>query len=225
VHKSAQAHMSHAISDYMNTYDTYTVVDVGSRIVGDQSTSHRPLFAGYKMNYVGLDVAAGQNVDIVLEQPYVFPVADDSADIVISGQVFEHVPFFWATFLEMARVLKPNGLIFLTAPSRGHIHSPPFDCWRFYPDGYRSLGAFASLEVLRCYTDFPPKKAESRQFDYAKVPASQYWGDTVGVFRKGAGYQKAEIAKVAAVLLPWVNRQSDIDGLAPKVKRPDYIPL
>jgi hypothetical protein len=88
-----------------------------------------------------------------------------------------------------------------------------------------ALGAFASLEVLRCYTDFPPKKEESRQFDYAKVPASQYWGDTVGVFRKGTGYKKAEIAKVAAVLLPWVNSQSDIDGLAPKVKRPKHIPL
>jgi SAM-dependent methyltransferase len=215
--------MSHAIADYLDKAVTHTVVDVGSRIVGGQSTSHRPLFEGYSMRYIGVDVVDGENVDIVLPASYNFPLDDDSADLVISGQVFEHVPFFWATFLEMARILKPGGHIFLTAPSRGHVHSPPYDCWRFYPDAYRSLAAFASLDLLRCYTDFPPKRAESRRFDYARIKEERYWGDTVGVFTKGPGFQGDAIARVASVLLPWANSRTDLDALVPKVKRPAHI--
>ncbi len=44
--------------------------------------------------YTGLDMAAGNNVDIVLRTPYVWhEVASGSADVVISGQAFEHIPY------------------------------------------------------------------------------------------------------------------------------------
>ena len=89
-----------------------------------------------KWEYSGLDVEKGPNVDIVVENPYDWEIPDSSYDVVISGQAFEHIEFFWLTFLEMARVLKPQGLIILIAPSRGPQHRYPVDCWRFYPDGY-----------------------------------------------------------------------------------------
>jgi hypothetical protein len=49
-------------------------------------------------------------------------------------------------------VLKPNGYLFLTAPSRGHHHST-YDLWRYYPDGMRALAAQADLRLLAAYTD------------------------------------------------------------------------
>ncbi len=217
MHQSAFDHMLDLANEFLVRDKHYHIVDVGSRLIKHQVLTHRQIFRDYNHTYLGLDVAAGDNVDVVLSDAYSFPLETDCADLVISGQVFEHVPFFWATFLEMSRIVKPGGLIFLTAPSRGHVHSPPYDCWRYYPDGYRSLAAFASLELVRCHTDFPPQSTTSkRRFDYAEVPPSRYWGDTVGVFRKDENYKGAEIAKLASVLLPWVNSRADIDAFAPK---------
>jgi len=111
---------------------------------------------------------------VVLASPYRLPFASFSADVIVSGQAFEHVEYFWLTWLEMARVLKPGGLIFLLAPSRGPEHRYPQDCWRFYPDGFRALGKYAGMELLQVSTDWQPHASED----------SAPWGDTVGVFRQ-----------------------------------------
>src|SRR5262249_33431644 len=99
-----------------------------------------------------------------------------SVDLVISGQAFEHIDYFWITFLDMVRVLKPNGKIFLIAPSRGPEHQYPVDCWRFYPDGYRALARFAKIKLVKVSTDWEPHA------DAGSAP----WGDTVGVFENSS---------------------------------------
>ena len=87
-----------------------------------------------QFNYVGVDLVHGSGVDIVLEDPYQLPFQNESIDIVISTSVFEHADMFWLSFLEIIRVLKPNGLFYLNVPSNGNFHRTPIDCWRFYPD-------------------------------------------------------------------------------------------
>ena len=85
------------------------ILDLGSL---DVNGSYREHFAVGPWTYRGLDAAAGKNVDIVLRDPYDWrKIRSDSADVVISGQAFEHVEFFWLTMLEIARVLKPEGLV------------------------------------------------------------------------------------------------------------------
>jgi len=123
-----------------------------------------------------VDLAAGPNVDVVLSSPYRLPFQSHSVDVIVSGQAFEHIEFFWLTWLEMTRILKPGGLIFLVAPSRGPEHRYPQDCWRFYPDGYRALASFGGLELVSANTDW-----ESHADEF-----SAPWGDTVGVFRQPA---------------------------------------
>ncbi len=204
MHQSAFQHMQRCVARYMPKNERQIVVDVGSRVVGQQVMQHRNLLKEHLVDYIGIDVAPGENVDLVMENPYSFPVDDDIADVVLSGQVFEHVPFFWVTFLEMARILKPGGYIFLTAPSRGHLHHPPYDCWRFYSDGYRALAAFANLHLVEAHTDYPGKLPNGR-FDYAGVPANIYWGDTVGVFQKTAAYDKKVMATMRDPLVAWAN--------------------
>lgn len=206
MHNSAIAKMRLAVERYMSPAQKCKVLDVGSRVVREGHRTHREIFTGYSIDYIGIDVAAGPNVDVVMAEPYTFPLESNSFDIIVSGQVFEHVPYFWATMLEMARTLKHGGHIFLTAPSRGHVHSPPYDCWRFYADGYRALSKFANLELLECTTDFPPVIAETGRFDYAKVAPNLYWGDTFGVFKKGPDHNETELNGVRAALLPWVNK-------------------
>ena len=94
---------------------------------------------GENIDYVGIDIVKGENVDIVLDDPYKFPFEDKSVDVVISISVFEHTEFFWLTYLEILRVLKDDGLFFLNAPSNSKFHRHESDNWRFYPDSSLAL--------------------------------------------------------------------------------------
>jgi SAM-dependent methyltransferase len=93
--------------------------------------------------YVGLDIAEGPGVDVVLTDPERFPFEDASFDLVVSTSCFEHDPLFWLTFLEMVRVVRPGGVIYVNAPSNGVYHAYPLDCWRFYPDAGLALVRWA----------------------------------------------------------------------------------
>ena len=91
------------------------------------------------MEYIGIDIVKGKNVDVVLDDPYKFPFEDKSVDVVISISNFEHIEFFWLTYLEILRMLKNDGLFFLNAPSNSKYHRHETDNWRFYPDSSISL--------------------------------------------------------------------------------------
>jgi ubiquinone/menaquinone biosynthesis C-methylase UbiE len=94
---------------------------------------------------------AGQGVDIVLTDVYHLPFEDGSVDIVLSGQMLEHCGQFWRVFNEIFRVLKPDGLAFVIAPSSGPVHRYPVDCYRFLSrllPGSRRVVGIASRSVL-----------------------------------------------------------------------------
>ena len=140
-----------------------TVVEIGSE---EFNGAYRHIFADERFGYIGCDRAPGPGVDVVLEDPYKLPLPDASADIVVSGQMLEHCEFFWLSFGEMLRVLKPDGYLFLIAPSGGPIHNYPVDCYRFYPDAFRALARYAGCQLLDMWHD-------------DRGP----WNDLVGIFR------------------------------------------
>lgn len=170
MHVSSYEHMQRLVSKYLDRDRAIQAIDIGSY---DVNGSYRTLFDSPNWRYTGVDLEKGPGVDVVLTSPYRFPFASRSVDVIVSGQAFEHVEYFWMTWLEMIRVLKPGGLIFLIAPSRGPEHRYPQDCWRFYPDGYRALARFGRCELVEVTTDWEPHPD----------PGSGPWGDTVGVFR------------------------------------------
>lgn len=171
MHVSSLEHVQRLVGRYLANKDGLSVLDIGSY---DVNGSYKPFFERDGWHYVGVDLAPGPNVDIVLSSPYRLPVPSYSADVIVSGQAFEHIEYFWLTWLEMARVLKPGGFIFLLAPSRGYEHRHPQDCWRFYPDSYRALANYAGMQLLEVSTDWEPHPD----------PGSAPWGDTVGVFQQ-----------------------------------------
>lgn len=79
---------------------------------------------------------------------YKFPVPSDTYDIVLSGNVIEHVPKIWRWFPEIARMCKPGGLVITINPVTWHYHEAPVDCWRIYPEGMKALAEDAGLEVV-----------------------------------------------------------------------------
>lgn len=169
MHESSYAHMRRLV-ERLDRSRPLRVLDIGSY---DVNGSYRTLFDAPAWSYTGVDLEAGPGVDIALQSPYRFPLPSSSFDLVITGQAFEHVEFFWQTWLEMLRVARPGAEIFLIAPSRGPEHRYPQDCWRFYPDAYRALARLGGCELLEVTTDWEPHPD----------PGSSVWGDTVGVFR------------------------------------------
>ncbi len=169
MHASSLENMQQCYQRYvrpspLQTRDHVVVLDVGG---ADVNGGYREVFDDPRYQYLTVDLTAGVGVDIVLEDPYRLPVADGSVDIVLSGQMLEHCEFFWLTFAEMLRVLKPDGFLFLIAPSAGPIHRYPVDCYRFYPDAYRALAKYANCRLLEVWRD-------------ERGP----WCDLVGVFAK-----------------------------------------
>jgi SAM-dependent methyltransferase len=153
--------------------DSLLICDLGSQ---DVNGSYRTLFSEPAWQYIGLDMASGNNVDVVLRTPYVWrEIKSRSVDVVISGQAFEHIQYFWITMLEVARVLKPGGLCCILAPSSGPEHRYPLDCWRFYPDGMASLGVFAQMKVIEVNTQWD---------DLGYDDGSDWWHDTMLICQK-----------------------------------------
>lgn len=173
MHVSSFEHMRDVVGRHLDPKRPLEVIDIGSF---DVNGTYRPLFDLPSIRYRGVDLEAGPGVDIVLRSPYRFPLPSRSVDLVVSGQAFEHIEFFWSTWYEIDRVLRPGGMVFLIAPSRGSEHRYPQDCWRFYPDGYRALAKATDAELVEVSTDWEPHPD----------PGSSEWGDTVGVFRKAS---------------------------------------
>jgi SAM-dependent methyltransferase len=198
--------MDRALQKYLPKQRFLNVLELGSGTSPGQTRTHRALFADVEHSYFGVDVREGNNIDAVMTKPYTIPARSRSQDVVISGAVLEHVPFFWASMLEVARVLRPGGLCFIAVPSRGHKHSP-IDCWRFYPDGMRSMAAASRLTLLESHTHYPPL-TEGNRHDYPRIDTKMhYWGDTVGIFRRPDRYP-LEMSVVRPVVRWWANRAS-----------------
>lgn len=157
----------------MREHESLLICDLGSQ---DVNGSYRPLFACPQWRYLGIDMAEGANVDIVLRTPYDWKeIASGSVDVLVSGQAFEHIEFFWITIFEIERVLKPGGLCCIVAPSSGPEHRYPVDCWRFYPDGMRALSRFACLDPIDVITQWG---------DEGHLDGSDWWHDSMLICSK-----------------------------------------
>lgn len=81
-------------------------------------------------------------------QEYSFPIPDNSYDLVISGQVLEHVKKIWVWMREVSRVCKQDGHVITINPVSFPYHEAPVDCWRIYPEGIKALYEDAGLETV-----------------------------------------------------------------------------
>ena len=109
---------------------------------------YRDRFEGRR--YFAVDLALGNprwdygDLD-VLADLHRLPFRDRCADAVISTQTLEHLREPRAFFAEAARVLRPGGRLYLTAPQGFREHQAPHDYWRFTRYSLRMLAEEAGL--------------------------------------------------------------------------------
>lgn len=101
------------------------ILEVGSRTV--TGSCFRGLFE--KANYVGFDYYAGDNVDVVGDAHKLSQYFDKKFDLIFSSAVFEHLAMPWQASLEMIKLLKPGGYIFIETHYSYSSHERP---WHFF---------------------------------------------------------------------------------------------
>lgn len=95
-----------------------------------------------------IDLFPNDNLTYLAINEYKFPIEDNYYDIVLSGQVIEHVRKIWIWVKEISRVCKTGGLVVTINPISYPFHKIPYDCWRIYPEGMKALYEDAGLKVL-----------------------------------------------------------------------------
>ena len=119
------------------------VLQIGSRAeVLDRAQTWRGRFAGRR--FVGLDMAAGPNVDVVAD--ITEPAATireragvDGFGLIVCHHVLEHVRTPWVAAETIAELLAPGGFLFVTVPWVQGYHEFPDDFWRMSFAGIRAL--------------------------------------------------------------------------------------
>jgi hypothetical protein len=135
----------------LDTRKELIIGDVGSM---DVNGCYRGLFTTEKWTYRGYDLEAGLNVDEVLCDEYSWSnVGTNYHDVVISGQVLEHICKPWYWIKEVARITKVGGTICIIAPHTWEYHMYPIDCWRVWPDGMHGLFEEGNIEPVNIYAN------------------------------------------------------------------------
>jgi len=197
MHTSALKTAASFFSTYMNYIQEGTVIEIGSQNVGNGSLRE---VCPPKFKYVGVDFVAGNGVDVILEDAYKFPFEDGTADVMVCSSCFEHSEFFWLSFLEMLRVVKDDGLIYINAPSNGLFHRFPTDCWRFYPDSGLALARWGARN------GYDPLLLESF---IARQDGEGMWNDFVAVFVKNRGHAGRHPARIIDTKADFTNAHRD----------------
>lgn len=150
-----------------------TILDVGGRaLTADRDRSYQSIFQDIAKEYYIADIVDGPGVTHVMPGEYTLPFDDNSIDLIVCGQVLEHVRNPFRSVAEMKRVLKNNSYIILIAPSAGPRHDDR-DCWRIMDDGFKAIADEVGLEPVADWVDKSAPDERSRK-----------WADHVFIGRK-----------------------------------------
>ena len=91
------------------------ILEIGSYNVNG---SIRPFFP--RSTYLGVDIIAGPDVDVVCPGEEVADL-DETYDLTVSCECFEHNPKWCETFLNMHRMTKAGGIVLFTCATTGRL--------------------------------------------------------------------------------------------------------
>jgi SAM-dependent methyltransferase len=133
----------------------YSLIDVGA---GEGAYKHLFQHCNYKAQdfcqYSGTTEGTQQEgwdyglIDYVCDITSI-PVSEKSFDVALCTEVLEHVPKPIDALKEISRVLKPNGILYLSAPLGSGLHQQPFHFYGGYtPHFYNKFLVEFGFEVV-----------------------------------------------------------------------------
>ena len=143
-------HFEYLIEDAVAAFAAQ--LPVGARVLdagaGEGQYAHH--FA--RQRYVGVDLAIGdvtwnyRSLDAIADLN-ALPFAETSFDAALNVVTLEHLREPLLALREIARVLKPGGLLLLAAPHEWEVHQSPHDFFRYTRHGLEHLFKQAGFDV------------------------------------------------------------------------------
>jgi len=129
------------------------LLEVGGR---DRSeVGHRREFPTAQSTVI--DILDGPGVDVVGDAHAMGNIFDPQTfDFVHSRSVFEHLLMPWKAVVEINRVLKPGGLVYVSTHQTIGLHDQPWDFLRFSKDAWPGFfNAKTGFEILGVFEEHP----------------------------------------------------------------------
>jgi 2-polyprenyl-3-methyl-5-hydroxy-6-metoxy-1,4-benzoquinol methylase len=142
--------INNELINFSKNFKSKKILDYGS---GDQR--YKKLFIE-KNNYYSLDVKKSGHLKIK-KNTFIIDgsvkkkssIKNSFFDVIICTEVLEHVIYLDFTIKEIRRILKKNGLIFLTTPFVWPEHEIPYDFRRFTSYGLKKLFLENNFKILK----------------------------------------------------------------------------
>lgn len=112
-HESQKRFCEYVIYRFPEMFVNKRSLDVGSL---DINGNNKFMFKGG--TYLGLDLGAGPNVDII-SKGHEYDAPDDTFDVIVSTECFEHDMHYPETLSNIIRMLKPGGIFVFTCATTG----------------------------------------------------------------------------------------------------------
>jgi SAM-dependent methyltransferase len=183
------------------------ILEIGSREVTGQSVARRE-FSNAK--YIGFDFYPGNNVDVVgdVHKLSSYFEGEEKFDIIYTSACFEHFAMPWIVAMEIAKLLKVGGIVFVETHFSYSSHGRPWHFFQFSDLALKILfspalgfecieagmsnplvGRFSSLadgylknrpvSGLYCHSEYLGKKVRDiEDFDWKKADLIDIIGET-----------------------------------------------
>ncbi len=146
-----------------------SIVDVGAG-----ESPYKSLFSAAK--YTSTDWAGttdhhqyAAGIDVICPADNM-PFSNESFDFALCTQVLEHVRYPEKVIQEIGRILKPGGMLFISAPQTWQEHEQPHDYHRFTRFAFRAYAEDNNFEVV----EITPQGGRFRAIGYLMVWSLPY---------------------------------------------------
>ena len=183
------------------------ILEIGSREVTGKSSARKNFS---NASYIGFDLYPGNNVDVVGDAHKLssYFAGEEKFDIIYSSSCFEHFAMPWVVAIEISKLLKVGGIVFVETHFSFASHERPWHFFQFSDMALRALfskalgfecieagmsnplvGRFSSLADkylknrpvvgLYCHTEYLGKKIRDvDDFDWKTVDLFDIVGET-----------------------------------------------
>jgi SAM-dependent methyltransferase len=139
------------------------VLELGTlQSIPGRSTMHKN-FVPHAKVFHGSDISAGVDVDFIADVHSLSKfVGNEKYDLVISCSSFEHFKYPHLAALEISKVIKPGGALFIQTHTCFPLHAYPYDYFRFSKEALSGcFGRKNGITVVSSDYEYPCKISSS----------------------------------------------------------------
>lgn len=169
---------------HLEAFASGTVLEIGSRARSGLTRQDR---LPRQLDYLGVDILPGPNVDIVGDAHELSRLFRDRRFVAVySLSVFEHLAMPWKVALELNQVLVPGGLVYTSTHQTWPMHEEPWDFWRFSRHSWQTLfNPATGFEVVEAVCGEPARIHACRTSPATRgLPDSPAWLGSASIVRK-----------------------------------------